>query len=123
MYEPILIESGGENTLEAVHDEISTVQEQFGDCLRDEDMGRDELESVDRLLQARKPSDPKKVARKGAELLEKVETRLKTAAADLQRFDDESQAAARSTGYKVDRLAKALSAIMHVRKKLEEVSE
>jgi hypothetical protein len=110
--------------LEAVQGDVHTVQEEFGDCLRDEDMGREELDTLNLMLKAyaKGPrTDAAKVAREGAKLLEKVQARLKTAAADLQRFDEESFAGVVSTGRGVDRLTKAASAVRRARERLEEV--
>jgi hypothetical protein len=68
-------------------------------------------------------SDSHKVAREGVELLEKVQAKLKSAAADFQRFDGESLAGAISTGKTSDRLTRAATAVARAKQRLEQVSE
>src|ERR1051326_5798126 len=53
-FEPIPVYGGGStrggNPLEDVRDEVDTMQQEFSDCLRDDDMGKEELESLALIL-------------------------------------------------------------------------
>src|SRR5262249_3358692 len=118
------LESRCHDPLEAAQGDICAVQQEFSDCLREEDMGREELNTLNLILKTYAQgahTDAVQVAREGAKLLEKVQTRLKTAAVDLQRFDSESLAGVVSTGYGADRLTKAANAVQRARARLEEV--
>jgi hypothetical protein len=119
MFEPAFID----RPLESVRDDVDGVRQEFGDCLREDDMGREELECLSLLLERSGDGDYQDTARIGSELLEKVQAKLKTAAEDLQRFDGESAAASNTTGRRVDRLTKAAAVIMNARERLQEIAK
>jgi hypothetical protein len=109
-----------------VRSEVASVQQEYSDCLKEDDMGKEELECVNLMLRAcaKGPQhDAPKVAKEGAELLDKVEMKLKTAATDLQRFDGEAPAGVVSTGKQAHRLTKAATAVAKAKERLVQVSD
>jgi hypothetical protein len=117
-----LVETRLDNSLEAVRNDVSVVQKEFNDCLKEDDMGYEELKSLNQLLSTDRGASYEELAREGDALLGKVQEKLKTAAEDLQRIDDESNTISNASERRADRLTKAATVIMQARERLHEIA-
>ena len=117
-----LVETSLDHSLNAVRNDVNVVQEEFNDCLKEDDMGQEELKSLNQLLSSDRGTSYEEMAREGTVLLEKVQAKLKTAAEDLQRIDDESNTISNASEKRADRLTKAATVLMQARERLQEIA-
>lgn len=112
----------GDDALNRLQHDISSLEENYGEVLREEHTEGD-VTCLNNILQDATHGSKQAEAelkRHGPELLENIHLRLKQAAEDLQRLDDEGPTTKVSTGRKIHGLAEATAAVLSAQEHLRE---
>ncbi|MFO1241581.1 MAG: hypothetical protein U1E36_00015 [Rickettsiales bacterium] len=115
------------NPLETINTQLTQLKKQFGKYIEEESL-QDDIDALSRWIDdyhSNKPDAAEYLQEHGPKMLENITKRLKFAAEEMQRIEQESPAAAQNfSGGKADRLHKAATvtekAQEHLGKALEE---
>lgn len=112
---------GGDDYLDRLQEDVNTLETNYGEVLREE-QAEEEVLCLGCILEDAAHGSKRaqtELKNHGPELLENVHLKLKKAAEDLQRLDDEGPAAEVSTGRKVHGLAEATAAVITTQEHLK----